>query len=52
MRILVVEDDPRTRAGLSEILQAEGFGVLLAADGREALQTSSTSARTSSASTS
>ncbi len=38
MRILVAEDDPRTRAGLKEILEAEGFQVFAAGDGREALQ--------------
>ncbi|MBI4607062.1 MAG: response regulator transcription factor [Planctomycetes bacterium] len=37
MRILVAEDDPRTRAGLKEILEAEGFQVTAAGDGLEAL---------------
>ena len=38
MKILVAEDDPRTRKGLGEILEAEGFRVVSAGDGREALR--------------
>jgi CheY-like chemotaxis protein len=36
--ILVVEDDPATREGLSMLLESEGFGVVTAENGREALQ--------------
>ena len=35
--ILVVEDDPATRAGLVSLLEAEGFAVRSAANGRDAL---------------
>src|SRR5437879_6509382 len=35
--ILVVEDDTATRDALSLILEAEGFGVMGAANGQEAL---------------
>jgi two-component system, OmpR family, response regulator RegX3 len=35
--ILVVEDEPTLRETLVEALEAEGFGVVAAADGREAL---------------
>ncbi len=35
--ILVVEDDPDTRAGLVSFLEAEGFAVRSAGNGREAL---------------
>ncbi|HSJ01273.1 MAG TPA: response regulator transcription factor, partial [Verrucomicrobium sp.] len=38
MKILIAEDDTYTRAALCEVLAAEGFGVVPAADGREALQ--------------
>jgi DNA-binding response OmpR family regulator len=38
VKILIAEDDPRTRKGLSEILEAEGFRVVAAGDGREALR--------------
>ena len=38
MKILVAEDDPRTRSGLKEILEAEGFQVIAVGDGREALR--------------
>jgi len=38
MRVLVAEDDRRTREGLCEILEAEGYEVLSAADGKEALE--------------
>ena len=37
MTVLIAEDDARIRRGLAEILQAEGFATILAADGREAL---------------
>jgi DNA-binding response OmpR family regulator len=37
MKVLVAEDDELTRNGLVEILQAEGYQVLAAADGTEAL---------------
>jgi DNA-binding response OmpR family regulator len=38
MKILVAEDDLYTRAGLCEVLSGEGFEILPAADGREALE--------------
>jgi DNA-binding response OmpR family regulator len=38
MKVLIAEDDPHTRAGLSEILEAEGYQVLTAPDGIEALR--------------
>jgi DNA-binding response OmpR family regulator len=38
MRVLVVEDDPLTRAGLCEVLQAEGFKVETAENGTAALK--------------
>ena len=38
MKVLVAEDDARTRAGLAEILGAEGYQALLAADGEEAVR--------------
>lgn len=37
MRVLIAEDDLHTRNGLAEILAAEGYEPLLAADGRAAL---------------
>ena len=37
-RILVVEDDPATRLGLTELIGAWGFATDAAADGEEALQ--------------
>ncbi len=37
MKVLIAEDDPHTRDGLTEILRTEGYRVLTAADGREAL---------------
>jgi DNA-binding response OmpR family regulator len=37
MTVLIAEDDPRIRRGLAEILEAEGFRTILAANGREAL---------------
>lgn len=38
MKVLVAEDDPNTRAGLREIIAAEGYEVLTAANGTEALR--------------
>jgi DNA-binding response OmpR family regulator len=38
MRVLIAEDDPHTRAGLSDILEAEGYEVLPAQDGKDALR--------------
>ena len=35
--VLVVEDEPEVRAGLRTVLEAEGFGVVEAADGRAAV---------------
>ena len=37
MKILIAEDDPITRDSLAEVLRAEGFDPITAADGREAL---------------
>ncbi len=37
-RILIVEDEPDMRRGLRTVLEAEGFGVVEAEDGREALE--------------
>ncbi len=37
-RILIVEDEPDMRRGLRTVLEAEGFGVIEAQDGREALE--------------
>lgn len=37
MKVLVAEDDPITRDGLREILEGEGYRVVAAADGEEAL---------------
>ncbi|MDK2970295.1 MAG: hypothetical protein PWP23_50 [Candidatus Sumerlaeota bacterium] len=37
MLVLLAEDDPRIRDGLAEILRREGYEVLLACDGTEAL---------------
>ena len=34
-RILVIDDDPDTRAMLEQILKSAGYEVILAADGRE-----------------
>jgi two-component system, OmpR family, response regulator RegX3 len=36
--ILVVEDEPTLRETLAEALESEGFGIVQAADGREALE--------------
>jgi len=38
MKVLIAEDDPHTRAGLEEILEAEGYEVLAAQDGKDALR--------------
>jgi DNA-binding response OmpR family regulator len=38
MNVLIAEDDPHIREGLVEILEAEGYRVTTAADGRAALQ--------------
>jgi two-component system, OmpR family, alkaline phosphatase synthesis response regulator PhoP len=38
MKVLIAEDDPNTRAGLSEILEAEGYQVLATQSGTEALR--------------
>jgi len=37
MKVLIAEDDPHTRAGLEEILEAEGYEVFAAKDGKDAL---------------
>ncbi|MBI2189826.1 MAG: sigma-54-dependent Fis family transcriptional regulator [Acidobacteria bacterium] len=37
-RVLIVEDDPTTRLGLSELVRTWGFATDAAADGQEALQ--------------
>jgi len=39
MTILIVEDDPHTRAGLAEILKREGFDTCTAKNGLEGLET-------------
>lgn len=36
--ILVIEDEPALRRGMKRVLRAAGYGVLLAADGREGLE--------------
>ena len=46
--ILVVDDEPTLRETLVDALEADGFRVVAAADGREALRASAPSARTSS----
>jgi len=38
MKFLIAEDDPHTRAGLKDILEAEGYQVLTARDGKDALR--------------
>lgn len=38
MKVLIAEDDRHTRAGLEEILEAEGYEVFTAKDGKDALQ--------------
>lgn len=37
MRVLIAEDDPNIRSGLVEILEAEGYATIIAADGQQAL---------------
>ncbi len=37
MDVLIIEDDPGVRASLAEVLRDEGYGVLVASDGQEAL---------------
>ena len=37
-RILVIDDDPDTRAMLEQILKSAGYEVILAADGREGVE--------------
>jgi two-component system response regulator FlrC len=37
-RVLIVEDDPTTRLGLTELVLTWGFATEAAADGEEALQ--------------
>jgi CheY-like chemotaxis protein len=37
-RILVVDDDPQIREALGKLLRAEGYEVVLAADGREGVE--------------
>jgi two-component system response regulator MprA len=38
MNILVVDDDPEIRESLKDVLEAEGYAVDVAANGREALE--------------
>src|SRR6185503_8619514 len=38
MKVLIAEDFPNTRAGLTEILEAEGYQVLATQDGKDALR--------------
>ena len=38
MRVLVAEDDRFTREGLAELLESEGYNVVTAADGSEAIE--------------
>jgi len=38
MKVLIAEDDPHTRAGLGDILEAEGYQVVAADSGTEALR--------------
>jgi DNA-binding response OmpR family regulator len=38
MKVLIAEDDQFTRAGLAELLEHEGYSVVEAADGRQALE--------------
>ena len=37
-RVLIVEDDPATRSGLAELVQAWGFQTAEAAEGEEAMR--------------
>ena len=47
-RVLIVEDDPATRTGLAELVQAWGFQTDEAPDGEEGSARSPASARRSS----
>jgi len=38
MKVLIAEDDPLTLKGLADVLEAEGYRVLQAADGKSALE--------------
>lgn len=38
MKILIVEDDAYTREGLAEILRREGFGIFVAGDGNQGME--------------
>jgi two-component system alkaline phosphatase synthesis response regulator PhoP len=38
MKVLIAEDDPHTRSGLGEILEAEGYATVAAENGAEALR--------------
>ena len=38
MKVLIAEDDPHTRAGLAEILEAEGYETVATENGRDALR--------------
>jgi DNA-binding response OmpR family regulator len=38
MKVLIAEDDPHTRSGLGEILEAEGYETLTAENGAEAMR--------------
>jgi DNA-binding response OmpR family regulator len=38
MKVLIAEDDPHTRAGLTEILETEGYQTVAAANGKDALR--------------
>ncbi len=38
MSILIVDDDPEIRESLKDVLEAEGYSIAVAANGREALE--------------
>ena len=38
MKVMIAEDDANTRAGLAEVLSAEGYAVVLASNGDEAIR--------------